>query len=78
VACQDQWVTVGAKILAGLAIASAAFAGVVGAWGVYLLATAGGDTIGVNGVLGRAALATSAVYALVAAGVLFLVRRRRA
>jgi hypothetical protein len=71
-------VTLGERILVGLAATSAVFAGVVGAWGAYLLATAGDDVLGVNGVLGRVALGTSILYAALAAGVIFLVRRRRA
>jgi hypothetical protein len=76
-AWHDHGVTVGERILAGLAVVSAVFAGVVGVWGAYLLATAGDDELGVNGVLGRVALGTCALYAMLAVGVLFVVRRRR-
>ena len=69
--------TMGGKILVVLAGVSAVFAGVVGAWGAYLL-TSADDLLGVNGVLGRAALGTSALYGTLAVGVLLLVRRGRA
>jgi hypothetical protein len=64
------------RILAVLGLASAGFAGIVGVWGAYLLATAADDPLGLNAVLGRAALGASAMYAALAVGVLVLVRRR--
>jgi hypothetical protein len=68
--------SLGTRILAALGLTSAGFAGVVGVWGGYLLATADDDPLGLNAVLGRVALGTSAMYAALALGVLVLVRRR--
>ncbi len=72
----DRRVTLATRILGALAVVSAAFAGVVGAFGSYLLATAADDTVGLNAVLGRAAVAAGLFYGVLAVAVLVLVRLR--